>query len=1200
MPTGNRIPILYLAPWVDLGGSDKGTIDWFKHIDRERWTPSLITTQPSPNRWLHHVEPHAEEVWDLPDLMAGGSFPEFILGFIESRGVRVVHIMNSRLGFDLLPDMACLPEPPVVVVQTHAEEPNQTGYVRYVTRRYGNLIDAFSVTSEHLKGTVADYEIPPSRIEVIHSGVDGEREFNPALVEPLPLDEGGVPRILWPGRLVDQKDPMLTLDALARARELGGEFVLDIVGDGPMKGELLDRAEELDVSDVIRWHPPSQEMARWYRSADLMLMTSVFEGVPYVIYESLAMGVPVVAPALPGNVEFMDGDSGVLIDPRDDADLYATAIVDLLEDRSRREEIGEQSRRRMLAEFSLAKMGRLHDELYLRLLGARPVSSRSRGHTPLEGENAGLQRNAGTVDAPPLRLPRDPSPDRTIGVIVPCYRHGIFLDACIDSIKAQTLTPASIVVVDDGSEDPETIEALDRLDGDPDVAVVRQAVNRGPSAARNTALRHLETSYVLPIDADDKLLPDALERMLTRLETAPEDIGFVYPHAQHFGNRTDFMRLAAYNLWLLMQENFIPAPCLFDRRVFGAGGVEYPEDIVIGHEDWDLILQLAERGVHGLHADGPTFLYRRRGFSRINSVEYGQDPFHETIERRHAPLYGNRDAIKARWSPALSIVLFEEGDGSGWSDEDLSDLPRQTCSDFELVANAKLAGGVRVVDEPAGVPETWLQEAIHRGLGRCVCLLTPAAAPILRNPAFVEQLLYAVVAHEEDSAIALGCAPEIKRHAFSQLDDGERLSAHPVGIAFERPYATLLPEIDLESRRSVLVDLVMGMQLRERIQWRVVPVTEGADLSEPSPRDGTRPKRLDINHGRTGDRSEIAMRDAVGSQPPRLPELTVGTVRRWDESEPWTPPETQLLYRHAERDGDRRTVSNDPQPPPGHELEFVLGAARVYAAPGARRLILAGESFELSDNQNELDAGARGLGYLEQQPLPLLERLELRTMPETGREVLVAGPEDPLNEVAKPLATMGWLEAHPIQPRRSILHTGPWGVVTLFRQADGDHRRHRYAASSSRMPDAVELGLLHSRPQAEFVALLLRDDGHLATDLTRPGRASRDPRKVVRWVAGPLKEARGRRVRAAADDTRARLRHLLRQRDGRRLSEGGGNTLGWLRREPRPGWNPLFSATHPVTGDQLVTRSGQEASEAGYLVDGVLGYVRDARADHVD
>jgi glycosyltransferase involved in cell wall biosynthesis len=561
------VPILYIAPWVDLGGSDKGTIDWFKSLDRDSWAPSLITTQPSANRWLHHLEPYAEEVWDLPDLMPGGAFPEFILGFIESRNVQIVHMMNSRLAFDLLPEISVLPEPPSIVVQLHAEEPNQAGYVRYVTRRYGNLVDAFSVTSRHLEEAIAGYAIAPSRVAVIHSGVDGEQEFNPSHVEPLEL-EGGGSRVLWPGRLVEQKDPMLTLDVIARARERGARFVLDVVGDGHMEDAVRARAERLGVADMIDWHPPSQEMARWYRSVDLVLMTSAYEGVPYVVYEALAMGVPVIGPALPGNLEFMDADSGILVEPRDDVDRYADAIVSLLADDERRRGMGERSRRRMLGDFSLIEMGRRHGELYEGLLAKRPATGQALAHGP-----------------PPLtrtRLRREPLPEPTVGVIVPCYRHGIFLDACIDSIKAQTRGPDRIVVVDDGSDDAETIEVLDRLEQDPEVSVVRQEANLGPSAARNRALTQLDTSYVLPIDADDELLPNALERMLAQLEVAPEDVGFIYPNVQYMGNRSNYVRSPAYNLWLLMQQNYCPAPALFDRRVFDGTGVRYPEEMVVG------------------------------------------------------------------------------------------------------------------------------------------------------------------------------------------------------------------------------------------------------------------------------------------------------------------------------------------------------------------------------------------------------------------------------------------------------------------------------------------------------------------------------------------------------------------------------------------------------------------------------------------
>lgn len=1173
----DRVPILYLAPWVDLGGSDKGTIDWFKHVDRSRWAPSLIATQPSPNGWLHLVEPFAEEVWQLPDLMPGASFPEFILGFLESRGVRLVHIMNSRLGFDLLPDMACLPEPPAVVVQMHAEEPHRTGYVRYVTRRYGNLVDAFSVTSEHLKETIGGYEIPPSRIEVIHSGVDGNGEFNPERAEPFELGEEGIPRVLWPGRMVEQKDPMLTLEVVARARGWGTEFVLDLVGDGHLKAAVRDRAEKLGIAEAIRWHPPSQEMPRWYRSVDLLLMTSVFEGVPYVVYESLAMGVPVVAPALPGNAEFMDDDSGVLVEARDDPDRYAEAIVELLGDDRRRRSMGERSRKRMLAEFSLEEMGRRHDELYGRLLASRPATSRWRSEALL-GAAEGRPAQQATEPPAPLRLPRDPRPARTVGVIVPCYRHGIFIDECIGSIKAQTLAPASIVVVDDGSEDPETIEALDRLEEDPEVTLLRREVNAGPSAARNEALAQLQTSYVLPIDADDKLLPDALEGMVAKLEGAPEDVGFVYPHVQHIGNRSDYVRMPVYNLWLLIQGNYCPAPALFDRRVFEAG-LAYPEDIVVGHEDWDLVLQLAERGVRGVHADGPTFLYRRQGFSRVNAVEYGPHVFQETIERRHPSLYGKRDAIKARWAPALSILPLDDGTSAG--EADLSGLSRQTCPDFELLPSTEQAN---------------LQYAIGEARGRWICLLTPAAAPLLEDRAFVERTLYGFVSHERVAAIVLSQAAGVHRHTFSQLNDSERLSARPVAVIFERPALAHLPKVDLGGDDSILFDLAVGLQANGAVQWRFAPGGGEIASVSPIPRRTAPRAHLDLNRDPSDDRSEEAMYDAVLSQGPRLPELTPGTVRRWEGWAGWMPPETQLLCRYIAKDGGGRIAGNGHDPPPGFELEFDLGAVDTYAAPGTRRLVQTAGTFELTAEQDELPRGRHGLGYVEQQPLPLLERLELRAMPETGEQVLVAGPDDPLFKIAEPVATLGWIEAFPILPRRDLLHTGPVGALVLMRQDDGGFRHRCRTASPGEEVDGVALGSLYPAPGDDLVALRLRDDGRLATDLGRPGRASRDPRKIGRWIATP-RSADGRPT-AGRRAAGARFRHLALHFRARKLRPEGGIPLGWLRREQTRGCGALFSATHPVTGDQLLTRSRREARDLGYLPDGILGYILDAGADH--
>ncbi|HET7052941.1 MAG TPA: glycosyltransferase [Solirubrobacterales bacterium] len=1170
------VPILYIAPWVDLGGSDKGTIDWFKSLDRDRWAPSLITTQPSANRWLRHVEPYAEEVWDLPDLMPGEAFPEFILGFIESRHVQVVHIMNSRLAFDLLPDISISPEAPSIVVQLHAEEPDQAGYVRYVTRRYGNLIDAFSVTSQHLKGVVSDYGIAPSRISVIYSGVDGEHEFNPSRVEPFALRRDAS-RILWPGRLVEQKDPMLTLDVIARARGRGAEFVLDIVGDGHLEEAVRVHAERIGVTDMIDWHPPSQEMARWYRSVDLVLMTSAYEGVPYVIYESLAMGVPIVGPALPGNLEFMDADSGILVEPRDHVDRYADAIVSLLGDDDRRQAMGERSRRRMLGDFSLAEMGRRHGELYDDLLSKRKArQAPARELSPLGS----------------IPLSRNPRPSPTVGVIVPCYRHGMFLGTCIDSIKGQTLSPAHIVVVDDGSDDTETIEALDGLERDPEISVVRQEVNLGPSAARNRGLDRLDTGYVLPIDADDELLPDALERMLAQLEAAPEDIGFIYPNIQYFGNQSNYVRSPTYNLWLLMQQNYCPAPALFDRRVFDGTGVHYPEEMVVGHEDWDLILQLAERGVRGLPADGPTFRYRKQGFSRANAVDYAPAAFDRTIEDRHPRLYDDSAEIKANWSPALSIVLLDD-DNRGWTAGDLSGLARQTCRDFELLSRAESIDGAIAVTVDSDSPFAWLQHAIHRARGRWILLLPRSVAAVLDSPSFVGQLLHTFFANEEVLGTVLAESAGEPRRSLAQLNDVERLSASPAAVCFERRSWGRIQELPLSLGESPLADVVTGLQTQGPLQWRSVRASEpGAPWRRRAWGDAPSSVALDVNLPAT-DGPGIAARRMILHQPPRLPELAVGAIRGRKRSDPWMPSQSLLLFRHLNPATGTRIVIPGEEPPPGHVLERVLGSSHRFPTPGAERLIQVGGHFSRSTEQGDLGEGEYDLGYVEQQRLPMLDILALRRIPGSGQEVLVAGTDDPLAQNSELIENLGWIEPCPILPRASdILHTGPWAVISLRRQVDYATWRHSYRVGApGEVGDAVELGSLCRYFGPGTVGLRLRPDGRLVSELVTPGRASRDPRKIGRWLAEPF--AADTQMIARTRGAASRLRHLARHSRSRRMAEEEGEILGYLPRALMPGCSILYSTIHPVTGDQLVTRSPEEALAAGYVMDGILGAIFD-------
>jgi glycosyltransferase involved in cell wall biosynthesis len=165
--------------------------------------------------------------------------------------------------------------------------------------------------------------------------------------------------------------------ACLRGRFPNIEFVL--VGDGPLRPELERQADDLGIRDQVRFLGDRRDIPAILASIDVSVLPSVSESLSNVILESMAAGVPVVASRIGGNVELIESNRGILVEPDDDTRL-ASAVEILLGNSDRRAEIGQNAKKFVQSNFTIAHMQERHEELYCQLLAQKvPRLQRSYG-----------------------------------------------------------------------------------------------------------------------------------------------------------------------------------------------------------------------------------------------------------------------------------------------------------------------------------------------------------------------------------------------------------------------------------------------------------------------------------------------------------------------------------------------------------------------------------------------------------------------------------------------------------------------------------------------------------------------------------------------------------------------------------------------------------------------------------------------------
>lgn len=233
----------------------------------------------------------------------------------------------------------------------------------------------------------------------------------------------------------------------------------------------------------------------------------------------------------------------------------------------------------------------------------------------------------------PARRPR-------VAVIIPCYNDGALAPDAVAS--AQSSEDVEVVVVDDGSTEPQTQHALDEL-AQRGVTVLHQA-NAGLSAARMAGVRATSAPYVYNLDADDLAVADTLPKMADRLDASPDAV-VCYGDYEEFGD-SRLVRLVPrwIDPYRLAYTNEYPVTALFRRATLEAvGGWRH---LGAGYEDWGLWMTLAERGCQGVHAGPGVLTMRRRlhGERMLGAAKAEHPALYRALRQEHPRLFAELGA----------------------------------------------------------------------------------------------------------------------------------------------------------------------------------------------------------------------------------------------------------------------------------------------------------------------------------------------------------------------------------------------------------------------------------------------------------------------------------------------------------------------------------------------------------------------------
>ena len=381
-----KIKVINVITRLIVGGAQETVMETCDCLDSDRYDPLIISgEQTGPEgEIISEVRKRHIPLTIMPELVRQVSPVKDLLAFIKlvmlfkAKKPQIVHTHSSKAGI-LGRWAAWVARVPVIVHTVHGwghtvyNNPVKRGVFTFLEKKSADISDRLIVVSYlNAEKGMADGIGNEQKYTTIHSSIDLDDFTDPVCDVPALKKQLGLspesPVIGTVARFSPQKNPADFVRVAAEVKKQVPQAQFLYIGDGPLRSETEELIEELDLTSDIFLPGLRRDVPQLLKCMDVFILSSLWEGLPRVIPQAMAAGLPVVANGVDGVCEIIkDQVNGFLIPP-EDVSLMAKRIVQILQDSTLREKMIGEGSRTAEKEFSLKGMVKIIEDLYEELI----------------------------------------------------------------------------------------------------------------------------------------------------------------------------------------------------------------------------------------------------------------------------------------------------------------------------------------------------------------------------------------------------------------------------------------------------------------------------------------------------------------------------------------------------------------------------------------------------------------------------------------------------------------------------------------------------------------------------------------------------------------------------------------------------------------------------------------------------------------